>query len=679
MQPPVAAKRPHMLKKHGDVRLDDYYWLRERDNPDVTAYLEAENTYLRECTRHTAQIERRLFDEIKARIKQTDVSVPYREGDFLYYWRYEDEREYRIYCRTPIDGDDEEVVLDVNTVAEGHEFCDVSGRRVSPSQQTLAYVVDTIGRRQYAIRFRDLVSGTELSDVIPDVTSNVAWANDSQTLFYARQDPTTLRSYQIFRHRLGCDTAEDELVYEETDETFSCTVGNSRSKRYLLIASFQTVSTEYRYLDADDPTGQFTVFLPRAREHEYELEHFRGRFYILTNAGAKNFRLLETDETRPERRHWCEVIPHRDDVLLENFEMFRDHLVVVERHEGLTRLRIHPWRGDRDHHVDFDEPAYHAYTETNRESETHVLRFGYSSLTTPVSIYDYDMVTRQRVLLKRDEVLGDFDPSHYQSERIHATASDGTLVPISLVFRRGIERDGTNPLLLHGYGSYGISTEATFRSSLLSLLDRGFTFAIAHVRGGEELGRRWYEDGKLLKKTNTFTDFIACAEHLIAECYTASDRLYAIGGSAGGLLMGAIINMRPDLFHGVVSDVPFVDVVTTMLDQSIPLTTGEYDEWGNPNEKHYYAYMRSYSPYDNVTATPRPHLLVMTGFHDSQVQYWEPAKWVAKLRACKVDDRRLLLRTNMEAGHGGASGRYKQYRDTALQYAFLLDLAGFSR
>ena len=678
MQPPVATKRPHTLEKHGDVRVDDYYWLRERDNPDVAAYLEAENAYLRELTRHTAELEQRLFEEIKARIKQTDMSVPYREGDFLYYRRYEDAKEYRIYCRTPIDAEGEEVVLDVNAVADGHEFCDVGGRRVSPSQQTLAYAVDTVGRRRFAIRFRDLVSGTELVDVIRDVTSNFAWANDSQTLFYARQDPTTLRSYQILRHRLGRDSAADELVYEETDATFSCAVGNSRSKRYLLIASYQTVSTEYRYLDADDPGGQFTVFLPRARDHEYELDHFRGRFYIRTNAGAKNFRLVETDEARPDRRHWRDVVAHRDDVLVEGFALFRDHLVVEERHEGLTRLSIRPWSGDGDHEVEFDEPAYHAYIETNREPNTHVLRFGYSSLTTPVSIYDYDIATRQRSLLKRDEVLGDFDPARYQSERLHATASDGTLVPISLVYRRGTARDGTCPLLLYGYGSYGISTEATFRASRLSLLDRGFTFAIAHVRGGEELGRRWYEDGKLLKKKNSFTDFIACAEHLIAERYTASDRLFAIGGSAGGLLMGAIINMRPDRFHGVVADVPFVDVVTTMLDESIPLTTGEYDEWGNPNEPRYYDYIRSYSPYDNVIATARPHLLVMTGLHDSQVQYWEPAKWVAKLRALKADDRRLLLRTNMDAGHGGASGRYKQYRETAVQYAFLLDLAGLA-
>ena len=549
---------------------------------------------------------------------------------------------------------------------------------MSPSQRLLAYAVDTVGRRQYTIRFRDIASGVDLAEVIPDVSANLAWASNSATVFYTRQDPTTLRPFQIYRHRRGTDPAGDELVYEERDATFSCTIGTSRSKRYLLIASYQTLSTEFHYLDAGDPTGRFAVFVPRARGHEYAVDHYRDRFYIRTNADARNFRLMETDETHPARRHWRELVPHRDDVLIEGFELFRDHLVIEERHQGLTRLHIRPWSGAGAHDVAFDEPAYDAYIETNREPETGILRFGYTSMTTPVSVYDYDMATRARTLLKRDEVVGKFDPTCYRTERLFATAADGARVPISLVARADTPRDGAAPLLLYGYGSYGISMEAAFRSSRLSLLDRGVTFAIAHVRGGEELGRRWYEDGRLQHKQNTFTDFIACAEHLIAEGYTATERLFAMGGSAGGLLMGAVINMRPDLFHGVVAQVPFVDVVTTMLDESIPLTTGEYDEWGDPNDKRAYEYIRSYSPYDNVTAVRRPHLLVMAGLHDSQVQYWEPAKWVAKLRALKVDDRRLLLKTNMDAGHGGVSGRYRQYRETALQYAFLLEHAGLA-
>lgn len=676
MVPPVAPKRPHRLEKHGDVRIDDYYWLRDRDDPEVVAYLEGENAYQQAVMAGTADFEARLFEEIKGRIKQTDMSVPYREGDYRYYRRVEDGRDYKIYCRASIGSEAEEILLDVNMVAAGHEFCDIGARRVSPSQRLLAYAVDTIGRRQYTIRFRDIASGVDLADVIPDVAANVAWSSDSTTVFYTRQDPTTLRPFQIYRHRLGTDAAADVLVYEEQDETFSCAIGSSRSKRFLLIGSYQTMSTEFRYLDASDATGRFVVFLPRTRGHEYDVDHYRGRFYIRTNADARNFRLMETNETQPARRHWRELVAHRDDVLFEGFELFRDHLVIEERHQGLTRLHIRPWGNEGGHDVAFDEPAYDAYIDTNREPGTSVLRFGYTSMTTPVSVYDYDMATRERTLLKRDEVVGDFDPEHYQTERLFATAADGNRVPISLVARRDTKRDGTAPLLLYGYGSYGISMEAAFRSSRLSLLDRGVTFAIAHVRGGEELGRRWYEDGRLRHKRNTFTDFIACADHLIAERYAAEERLFAMGGSAGGLLMGAVINMRPDLFHGAVAQVPFVDVVTTMLDKSIPLTTGEYDEWGDPNEKRAYDYIRSYSPYDNVTAVPRPHLLVMTGLHDSQVQFWEPAKWVAKLRALKVDNRRLLLKTNMDAGHGGASGRDRQYRETALQYAFLLDLAG---
>ena len=787
--PPRAARRPHRHETHGDVRVDDYHWLRERDDPEVRAYLEAENAHLRESMAATADLERRLFEEIRGRIRQTDMSVPFREGRYRYYHRFEDGREYPIHCRQPVGAPpeptapgpsapaappeapgrpplaapggppreapgrppprasgvtppasaDEEVLLDVNEVAEGQDFCQVGSRAVSPGGRLLAYAVDTVGRREYAVRVRDLARAADLPDVIANVTANVTWAAGEDVLFYGRHDPTTLRPYQILRHRLGDDPARDLLVHEEADPTFSCAVWRSRSKRYVLIGSFQTITTEIRYLDAADPDPVPAVFLARERGHEYEIDHYRGRFYIRSNAGARNFRLLETDEDRTEQAAWRELLPHRDDVLVEGFELFRDHLVVAERHEGLTRLRVSPWRaasaggadggaagetegvgGGGGHHVSFDEAAYAVWIGTNREPDTATLRFEYSSLATPRSVYDYDMTTRTRTLLKREEVLGDFDPARYQTRRVFATARDGVRVPISLVRRRGAPAaaEGTRkptggahsgdadggprhrrtsgspatregaapgggasnaapPLLLYGYGAYGISMEPTFRSSRLSLLDRGFTYAIAHVRGGEELGRRWYEDGKLRKKENTFTDFVACAEHLVAEGLAVPERLFAMGGSAGGLLMGAVINRRPELFHGVVAQVPFVDVLTTMLDDSIPLTTGEYDEWGNPNDPDDYACIRAYSPYDNMAPVTWPHLLVMTGLHDSQVQYWEPAKWVAKRRTMQpADGRRLLLRTNLEAGHGGASGRYRQYRETALQYAFLLDLAG---
>ena len=490
MRPPIARKHPHRLEVHGDVRVDDYYWLRQRDNPAVTAYVEAENAYLSDRLSHTEDLQARLFEEIKSRIKQTDASVPFQDGTHLYSWRVEDGKEYRIYCRKPLHGGQEEVILNVNTVAEGHEFCDVALLTVSPNEKVLAYAADTVGRRRYTIYFRDLDTGTTFADVVPNVTSNAVWANDSHTLFYTRQHPETLRAFQIYRHRLGEDVPEDDLVYEETDETFTCGVGKSRSKRYVVVASNHTLTSEYRFLDADDPGGTFTVFLPRQKGHEYDLDHYRGRFLIRSNADARNFRLLETDDRQLARAHWRELIPHRDDVLLETFEMFRDHLVVQERTDGLVRLRIHPWIGEGHHDVEFSDPTYDAYIDAhNRVPDTQVLRFGYSSLRTPESTYDYDMVTREQTLLKRDEVLGDFTPENYRTERLYATARDGTRIPISLVARTSTPRDGTNPLLLYGYGAYGISADADFYSPRLSLLDRGFIFAIAHVRGGEELGR----------------------------------------------------------------------------------------------------------------------------------------------------------------------------------------------
>jgi len=677
MKPPVAKVIPHKLEKHGHVRIDNYYWLRERDNPEVLKYLEEENRYTEAVMAHTAALQERLFQEFRTRIKQTDISVPYLRDGYYYYTRTEEGKEYPIYCRKKGSLEaPEEILVDVNEVARGHKFCSVTRPAVSTNNNLIAYAVDTVGRRIYTLYFKNLATGELLPDRIPQVTGNVVWANDNRTVFYARQHPTTLRSYQIYRHVLGTDPARDDLVFEEKDETFRCFVTKTKSKRYIMIASTQTLSTEYRLLEADNPQGQFRVFLPRERNHEYEIEHYGDHFYIRTNWKARNFRLMKTPVARTGKENWQEVIPHRDDVLLQDFEIFRDHLVAVERKDGLTRLRIMPWSGKGVHYVDFGEPAYLAFPTDNYEFDTPLLRFTYSSLTTPTSVYDYNMNTRQRTLLKREEVLGGFDPANYQAERVYAPAPDGVRVPISLVYRKGFRKDGSHPLLLYGYGSYGNSTEASFNPFRISLLDRGFVYAIAHVRGGQELGRQWYEDGKLLKKKNTFTDFIACAEYLIREKYADPKRVFAQGASAGGLLMGAVINMRPDLFRGVIAGVPFVDVVTTMLDESIPLTTNEYDEWGNPNDKKYYDYMLSYSPYDQVERKAYPNLLVTTAFHDSQVQYWEPAKWVAKLRAMKTDNNWLLLKTRMDAGHGGASGRYQRYREIAFEYAFLLDLAG---
>ena len=679
VSPPVAKIVPHELEKHGDTRVDNYYWLREREDPEVITYLEAENEYTEQKLAHTKDFQDALFKEITDRIKKNDESVPYRVRDYYYYDRFEEEGEYRIHCRKKgsLEGK-EEIILDENELARGHEYFSVRGTSISSNQDILAFSEDTVGRRIYTTRFRDLTTGEYLPDQIPEVTGNVAWAEDNKTLFYTKQDPETLRWYQIYRHTLGTDPKDDVLMYEESDDTFGTFVFKTKSKRYLMIWCYQTLSNEFQILESDNPTGDFRVFLPRERDHEYSLDHFGDDFFIRTNLNAKNFRLMKTPVSNTAKNAWEEVIPHRDDVLLENFEMFKDHLVVSERKNGLIQLRVRPWDGSDEHYLDFGEPAYAAYISTNREFSTTILRFGYASMTTPNTIYDYDMNLREKTLLKQDEVVGDFKSSDYKTERLYAQARDGVKVPVSLVYRKGTALNGTAPLLLYAYGSYGSSIDAGFRHTRLSLLDRGFVFAIAHVRGGEELGRDWYENGKLLNKKNTFTDFIDCAEFMVGEKYADPGRVFALGGSAGGLLMGAIVNMRPDLFRGVVAAVPFVDVVTTMLDDSIPLTTGEFDEWGDPNDKKYYDYMLSYSPYDNVERKEYPNLLVTTGLHDSQVQYWEPAKWVAKMRATKTDDNLLLLRTNMEAGHGGASGRLKRFRVVALEFTFILDLAGIS-
>lgn len=674
---PVARKVPTKLEKYSHVRTDDYFWLKDRDNPEVIKYLEAENTYTDAVMAHTKTLQAKLAQEFKDRIKQTDMSVPYRKDGYYYYTRMEEGKEYPIHCRkkdaltAP-----EQIMLDVNKMAEGHTFFSCRRGEVSSGQDILAYAVDTVGRRFYTIRFKNPSTGELLPDEIRDVTGNVAWANDNRTLFYTKQDPVTLRSHRVYRHTLGVDPSKDDLVFEETDETFNCYVFKTKSKSYLMIASWHILSTEFRYLDVNDPNADWRVFLPRRRNHEYSVDHYQDRFYIRTNDGAKNFKLVTTPVGQTGQEHWKELIPHREDVLFEGMEIFKDYLVVVERKDGLLQIRVRPWSGAQEYYLDFGEPAYFAVPMDNLDFDTGLLRYYYSSLTTPDSVYDYDMAAKTRTLLKREEVLGGFDPNRYASERRFAPAPDGVRIPLSMVYRKGLDRDGAHPLLLEGYGSYGASSDATFNPLLVSLLDRGFIYALAHIRGGQEMGRWWYEDGKLLKKKNTFTDFIACAEHLVASRYTNKDRLFITGASAGGLLIGATINMRPDLFEGAIADVPFVDALTTMLDDSIPLTTSEYDEWGNPNEKEYYDYILSYSPYDNVQAKDYPNLLVLTSLQDSQVQYWEPAKWVAKLRAKKTDTNSLLLRTKMEAGHGGVSGRYKQYDETAFQYAFLLDLAG---
>lgn len=678
--PPQVRRIPTLLEKHGHTRIDNYFWLRERDNPEVLQYLRDENAYTEAMMAPAKNLQDLLYTEITGRIKQTDLSVPYRQDDYLYYTRYEQGKEYALHCRKGASRDArEEVMIDGNLLALGYGYFNIGSTAVSFRQDLLAFTVDTVGRRIYTIRFKDLVTGAMLPDAIPSTTANIAWANDNRTLFYAKQDSVTLRPYRIYRHTLGTNVADDTLVFEEKDETFSCSVFRTRSKQYLMIASHQTVSAEYHYLDANNAGGTFKVVSPREKDHEYFVDHLGGFFYIRTNLKATNFRLMRTPVNDTRISSWRDVIVHRRAVLLEDFELFNNHLVLTERKNGLRLLRVLPWSGPGEHYVAFPEQTYHVALEKNPSIDTHFLRFTYESLTTPKSVFDYDMGRRTRTLLKEEEVVGGYDPTQYHSERVFAKATDGALVPISLVYKQEFVRDGSRPLLLHGYGSYGISTEPTFSSARLSLLDRGFVYAIAHVRGGEELGRVWYEDGKLLKKKNTFSDFVTCAEYVIRERYTGLGRLFATGRSAGGLLMGAVVNMAPHLFAGVVTSVPFVDVVTTMLDDTIPLTTSEYDEWGNPNLQRYYEYMLSYSPYDNVEAKEYPNLFVLTGLHDSQVQYWEPAKWVAKLRALKTDSNLLLLHTNMQAGHGGSSGRFRRLRETAMEYAFLLRLAGITQ
>jgi oligopeptidase B len=677
IEPPVAELIPKELTAHGHTRIDNYYWLNQRDNPEVIAYLEAENAYKDAVMAHTKDFQEKLFDEIVGRIKQTDMSVPYKDQGYYHYTRYEEGGEYPIYCRKRGSLDaEEEVILNVDEMAEGHDYYSVAGYSTSSDNNLIAYGVDTVSRRLYTLSFMDLTTRQLFDEQIPNTSGRAAWANDNKTVFYMLKDPTTLRSYKVMKHVLGTPASEDEEIYVETDETFSTYVYKTKSKKYMIIASSQTLSSEYRFLDADNPDGQFQIVQPREKDHEYSVDHYKDKFYIHTNLDAKNFRLMETPVDKTTKENWKEVIPHRDDVLLQGFEVFKNYLVLSERKNGLAQIRVIQWTDGTEHYLDFGEPAYLAYISTNPDFDTDLLRYGYTSLTTPNSTYDYDMNTKEKTLLKQQEVVGDFDPDNYVTERHYATARDGTKVPISLVYKKGLEKEGNNPLLLHGYGSYGASREPTFSSVRLSLLDRGFVYAIPHIRGGSEMGRYWYEEGKLLNKKNTFTDFIDCGEYLIEQKFTNPDKMFAMGGSAGGLLMGAVVNMRPNLWKGILAGVPWVDVITTMLDSSIPLTTSEYDEWGDPRNKDYYDYMLSYSPYDNVEAQDYPAMLVTTGYHDSQVQYFEPAKWVAKLRALKTDNNPLIFHINMEGGHGGVSGRFRRLRETALEYAFMLDLVG---
>lgn len=684
MKKPIAKKYPRELMTHGDLRIDNYYWLNERENPDVIDYLEQENLYQETMMKDTEPLQKLLYDEIVARIKQDDVSYPIKRNGYYYYSRYEEGKEYPVYCRRKDNMDmPEQILLDGNEMAKGHAFFDIGAYSISPDNRLMAYSVDTVSRRQYDIYVKFIGESDEQTadltfpEVVRNTTGNMVWANDNATLFYSTKDES-LRSCRIMRHKLNDNPDNDELVYFEDDTTFSCFVGKSKSRRYIMIVSESTLSSEIRFLDADRPYDEFKIFQKRQDDLLYGIGHYGNDFYILTNAdGAKNFKIMKTPVDKTEKENWVELLAVRDNVLIEDFDLFSDFLVIEERCEGLVKIRVMSWDGNTDYYIDFGEPTYTAYSAGNPDFDSHLLRYGYNSMTTPSSLYEFDMIKRESVLLKRQEIVGGYEPSDYVTERHLAPSHDGVMVPISLVYKKGIKKDGNNPLVLYGYSSYGSSMDAYFSTARLSLLDRGFVWAVAHVRGGEEMGRQWYEDGKLFKKKNTFLDFICCGKYLVENGFTSNDKMFAMGGSAGGLLVGAVANMSPEMWRGIIAQVPFVDVVTTMLDDSIPLTTSEYDEWGNPNIKEYYDYMKSYSPYDNVEAKDYPAMLVTTGLHDSQVQYWEPAKWVAKLRELKTDDNPLYLKTNMDFGHGGASGRFEGIKEIALEYAFLIKTLEF--
>ena len=692
MKPPIADKKPHRTLVHGQDRVDNYHWIRLTDKqklaknnegwPDkqtmeVVSYINKENDYTRNKLKHTEKLQKKLYNEIVGRIKKDDTSIPYFDNGYWYYTKYEKGYEYPIYCRKKESlENEEEILMDVNQWAKGHDYFSLRNLSVSPNNKLLAFSVDTLSRRIYTIKIKNLETGKLLNDEIHGTEGSAAWANDNSTFFYTLKNKTTLLSEKIARHRLGDLQSEDEIVFTENDDSFYIGVYRSKSDKYIIIYNSSTLVSDYHILNADNPSGTFRQFSPREEEHEYSIEHFKDKFYIVTNWNATNFRLMETSEKSTVKQSWSEVIPHRKDVLLNDIDVFSKHLVISERKDGLPQIRIINQDNGNEHYIDFGEEAFSAYTSINPSFNTSLLRYQFSSLTTPSSTYDYNMDSKESKLLKRSEVVGGYESDKYQSERLYVTVRDGNKVPISIVYKKGLNKDGKNNLLLYAYGSYGSTIDPSFNSNRLSLLDRGFIYAIAHIRGSQTYGREWYEDGKMFNKINTFNDFIDCSKFLIQEKYTDPNHLFAMGGSAGGLLMGAVVNMAPDLYKGVIAAVPFVDVINTMMDPSIPLTSNEWDEWGDPRNKKEYDYIMKYSPYDNVSNIDYPNMLVTAGYFDSQVQYWEPVKWVAKLREYKTGENELYLYTNMDAGHGGKSGRFRRYKELALNYAFLIDLAG---
>jgi len=686
--PPDATKKPHKITVHGDTRVDSYYWMRLTDKQksakkfdsqtsEVVDYITTENEYTQSSLNHTKKFQNKLFEEIVGRIKKDDVSVPYLDNGYYYYTRYEKGREYAIRCRKKGSLDSpEEIILDENKLAEGYDYFAVSGMNVSPDNEWLAFGVDTLSRRFYEVHFKNLRSGDILEQTIPNTTGGVAWANDNQTVFYTSKNKITLLSEKIYRHKMGSDFHNDELVYTENDEAYYIGVSRSKSGEYIIIYNSSTLVSDYHILRADVPDGKFKNFSLRGTAHEYSIDHYQNKFYIITNWNAKNNRLMETAENATDISQWKEVIAHRDDVHLLGLEIFKDHLVINERKDGLRGLRIINQKTGDDADIDFEEETYTARISVNEEFNTNILRYSYTSMVTPSTTYDYNMDTGEKTLMKQQEIVGGYDQKAYHSERLYATAQDGKRIPISLVYRKDMKSDSPQNLLLYAYGSYGSTRDPGFGSSRLSILDRGFIYAIAHVRGSQIYGRQSYDDGKMLNKKNTFTDFVDAGIHLVNNGYTNSEQMFCEGGSAGGLLIGAVVNLAPELWRGAIAAVPFVDVVTTMLDPSIPLTSNEWDEWGDPRIKKYYDYMLSYSPYDQVRDTAYPNMLVTSGFFDSQVQYWEPLKYVAKLRDHWQGENKLYLHMNMDAGHGGKSGRFRRYREVALEYAFMLDLVG---
>ena len=673
---PKAEKINTSLSTHNDERIDEYYWLKERDNPKVIDYLNAENSYRDKYMKDYQSLEKKLFEEIKSRIKEDDSSVPYFENGYFYYTRYETGKQYPIYCRKKENLDaNEEILIDANKMSKGHDYFRIGGIDISPNNKIAAYGVDTVSRRLYTIYFKNLETGEVYKDKIPYTTGSVTWTNDNSAIFYDKKDIETLREERVMKHGFGTNIKNDEEIYFEEDETFSVYSYKTKSNKYIVIASQSTLSDEYLIINANDHNKKYKIFQKREKGLEHSITHFNDKWYVRTNKdNATNFKLMVCDDKKTSKEYWKDFIPHREDVLLEDIDIFKNFFIVIERYNGLKRINIKPWNDSKNHYIDFETETYSLYSSYNPNINTNKLRYNFSSLTTPSSVIEYDMITREKKVLKENEVLGEFNKENYTSKRVWANARDGKKVPISLVYRKDKYIEGSNPLLLYAYGSYGITNNPNFSSVRLSLLDRGFIYAIAHIRGSQYLGREWYDDGKMFNKKNTFTDFIDCGKFLIKSKFADKNKLFAMGGSAGGLLMGAVSNMAPELFKGIVAAVPFVDVITTMLDEDIPLTTSEYDEWGNPNNKDSYDYMLSYSPYDQVEKKDYPAIFITAGYHDSQVQYFEPAKWIARLRDRRTNKEPLLMYCNMEAGHGGASGRFEAYKETAMEYSFLLAL-----